>query len=96
MTEEPGSSTTSFKWMVWVGLLHSKVSQGIRDLVGLCRDAGRCDVEVDVVLLVQAQVAVAHEIQCVDIPNMQERNEMVKPLCSSRVCEVASVVSDSL
>ena len=68
MTEQSGFSTTSFRWVVRVGLLHFEVSQGIRDLVGLRGNTGRCDVQVDVVLLVQAKVAVAHEIQCVDIP----------------------------
>lgn len=70
MTEQSGFSTTSFKWIVRVGLLHFEVSQGIGDLVGLCGNTGRRDMEVDVVLLVQAKVAVAHEIQCVDIPRI--------------------------
>lgn len=70
MTEQSGFSTTSFKWIVRVGLLHFEVRQGIGDLVGLCGNTGRRDVEVDVVLLVQAKVAVAHEIQCVDIPRI--------------------------
>lgn len=36
--------------------------------VDLSSDAGRCYIQVDVVLLVQTQIAVTHQVQCVDTP----------------------------
>lgn len=69
MNEQSDFLTTSLTWTVQVRLLHFQVSQGLGDLlVDLCGNACWCDVEMNVILLVQAKVAVAHEIQCVDIP----------------------------
>lgn len=45
------------------------LSHRVRHLcVDLSSNAGRCYIQVDVVLLVQAQVAVTHQVQCVDAP----------------------------
>lgn len=69
MNDQPAFLTTSLPWIVRVRLLHFQVSQGRRDLlVDLGGNARGCDIEMNVILLVQAEVAVAHEIECVDIP----------------------------
>lgn len=71
MTAPSGFSTAPFQWILQVKLFYFEVSQGIREfLVGLCGNAGWYDVEMDVILLVQAKVAVTHEVQCVNIPKV--------------------------
>lgn len=51
---------------------HGQVGPRVGHLcVDLSGDAGRYNVEVDVVLLIQAEVAVTHHVQSVDISEEQ-------------------------
>lgn len=53
----------------WFASAQSQVGHRVRHLaVDLRSDTGCYHIQMDVVLLVQAQVAVTHQVQCVDIP----------------------------
>lgn len=57
-----------------------RVTDGVRQLgVDLGSDAGGVNVQVDVILLVQAQVAVTQQVECVDTPGSRRQELKVKP-----------------